>query len=162
MPFDGPVKVLVVDDHATIRHGISSLINAEWPRMCSVAAAATAHEAQTLVRERQPHVVVLDVNLADEDGLALIPVLRRLAPCEIVVLTSLSDPRVAVHARQLGAYACLHKTGPATELVACVFAAHQVHGSATSNEGGVLSHDAGIKHPSAQGNNADVGDDSNS
>jgi len=123
MPIEGPVKVLVVDDHVGIRNGIASLINAEWPRMCSAGAAATAHEALTLARERQPHVVLLDVNLAGDDGLALIPALQQLAPCNIVVLTSLSDPRVAAHARRLGAHACLNKTAPAIELVACVFAA---------------------------------------
>ena len=138
MPIEGPVKVLVVDDHVGIRNGIASLINAEWPRMCSAGAAATAHEALTLARERQPHVVVLDVNLAGDDGLALIPTLQQLAPCKIVVLTSLSDPRVAAHARRLGAHACLNKTAPAVELVACVFAAHRARDGAAPLIAGVL------------------------
>ena len=158
MPFEGPVKVLVVDDHAGIRNGIASLINAEWPRMSSAGAAATAHEALKLARERQPDVVVLDVNLAGDDGLALIPVLQRLAPCRIVVLTSLSDPHVAAHARRLGAHACLNKTAPAIELVACVFAAHRSRdGAAPLNVGGVVSQGTGSKHPSALGNTDDAG-----
>ena len=158
MRFEGPVKVLVVDDHAGIRNGITSLINAEWPRMCSAGAAATAGEALTLARERQPDVVVLDVNLAGDDGLALIPVLQRLAPCEIVVLTSLSDPHVAAHARRLGAHACLNKTAPAIELVACVFAAHHSRNAADPlNAGGVVSQRAGSKHPSALGRTDDAG-----
>ena len=61
---------------------------------------------------------MLDVDLAGEDGLALIPALRRCAPCEVVVLTSLSDPAVAAHALRLGAQACVHKTAPAEELLA--------------------------------------------
>jgi DNA-binding NarL/FixJ family response regulator len=124
MPFPGPVKVLVVDDHIGIRNGIASLMNAEWPRISCVGAVATADETLQLVQERQPHVVVLDVNLAGDDGLALIPRVQSLTPCKVVVLTSLSDPHVAARAQRLGAYACLHKTAPATELVACVFAAH--------------------------------------
>ena len=152
MPFEGPVKVLVVDDHAGIRHGIASLINAEWPRMRSVRAAATADEALTLAREQQPHVVVLDVNLAGEDGLALIPALRRRAPCEVVVLTSLADPRVASHARRLGAHACLHKTAPATDLLACVFAAHLAREGANPLNAGVLvSHATGDETPGRDG-----------
>jgi len=157
MPFEGTVRVLVVDDHVGIRNGIASLIDAERPRMCSVGAAATVGEALTQARERQPHVVVLDVNLAGDDGLALIPLLQRLAPCEIVVLTSLSDPHVAAHARRLGAHACLHKTAPAIELVACVLAAHLARdGAAPLNAGVVLSQRAGSKHPLAQGNSDDV------
>ena len=159
MPFEGPVKVLVVDDHIGIRSGIASLMNAEWPRISCVGAAGTAGEALRLARERQPHVVVLDVNLADVDGLALMPLLQGLARCEIVVLTSLSDPRVAARARRLGAQACVHKTAPATQLVAAVFAASQAGNPASSNAGGALSRCAGSKHPSAQGNCADVGND---
>ena len=124
MPFEGPVKVLVVDDHIGIRNGIASLMNAEWPRISCVGAVATADEKLRLAQERQPHVVVLDVNLAGDDGLALIPLLQSLTPCQIVVLTSLSDPHVAARAQRLGAHACLHKTAPAAQLVACVFAAH--------------------------------------
>lgn len=128
-PVEGPIKVLVVDDHASIRRGITSLINAEWPHLTAVGAAATSAEALILTQELQPHVVLLDINLSGEDGMALIPVLRGLVPCEIVMVTSLSDPRVAKHARNLGAHACLHKTAPAAELVAAVFAAHQAHDS---------------------------------
>jgi DNA-binding NarL/FixJ family response regulator len=109
MPIEGPVRVLVVDD-----------------RVGSVGAAATAEEAIAQARELQPHVVVLDVNLGGEDGLALIPALQRAAPCEIMVLTSLADPHVAAHARLLGARACLHKTAPAVELLASILAACRV------------------------------------
>ena len=52
----------------------------------------------------------------------LIPSLQRAAPCAVVVLTSLVDERVAQRALDLGAVACLHKTAPATALLACVAA----------------------------------------
>lgn len=157
MAFDGPVTVLVVDDHAGIRNGIASLINAEWPRMCSAGAAATAREALALAQDRQPHVVVLDVNLGGDDGLALIPALQRLASCQVVVLTSLADPRVAEHAQRLGAHACMNKTAPATELVASIFAARRLGGHVTPLNGGVaVSQHSGSKHPSVLGRSGDV------
>jgi len=124
MSINGPVKVLVVDDHAGIRAGISTLIDGESPSMCSIGVAATADEALNHVKELQPDVVLLDVNLAGEDGLVLIPAMRRLAACEIVVLTSLADPRIAAHAHRLGAHGCVHKTAPASELLASILAAH--------------------------------------
>jgi DNA-binding NarL/FixJ family response regulator/Flp pilus assembly pilin Flp len=160
MPIEGPVRVLVVDDHIGIRNGISSLIEAEQPLMCSVGSAASAAEALAQARERQPHVVVLDVNLAGDDGLALIPALQRAARCQIVVLTCLADPRVASHARRMGARACLHKTAPAADLLACILAAG--HGdelaltTSPSSEGVDLSRSAGNKHPSVKGNTADA------
>ena len=141
MLFEGPVRVLIVDDHVAIRSGIAKLINAEWPRMRSIGAAGTSQEALTLARTHQPDVVVLDVNLAGDDGLLLIPLLQQLAPCEVIVLTSLSDPRVSAHARRLGAHACLHKTAPASELVDCLIAAHLARmGLSPLDQGGHVSH----------------------
>ena len=161
MPIEGPVRVLVVDDHAGIRAGIANLIDAERPRMLSVGAAATAGEALAQTLQHQPHVVVLDVNLGGEDGLALIPALRHAAACEIVVLTCLADPHVAAQARALGARACLHKTAPATDLLACILAAHCIDLLAASltpaNAGSALSCATGIKHPSALGGIDDAG-----
>ena len=151
MPIEGPVRVLVVDDHVGIRNGITSLIDAERPSMHSVGTAATAEEAIAQTRELQPHVVVLDVNLAGEDGLALIPALQRAAPCEIVVLTSLADPHVAAHARHLGAHACLHKAAPAAELLTSILAACRVSEGARrnvpTNTGGALSCANGTNNP---------------
>ncbi len=159
MPSQGPVKVLIVDDHVGIRSGLTSVMNAEWPRISCVGAAGTKSEALHLAGERQPHVVVLDVNLADVDGLTLIPSLKGLARCEIVVLTSLLDARVAARARRLGAHACVNKTAPAAQLVAAVFAAYQAGNATPANLGGALSRSVGSKHPSEQGNCADADND---
>lgn len=150
MPTATPLRVLVVDDHAGIRHGISCLIDSESPRMCSVGAAGTARDALSQARALQPDVVLLDVNLDGEDGLAMIASLHGVAPCRVVVLTSLSDPRVAERAIALGARACLHKTAPASELIACISAS-----STPTIEGGQVSRPAGIKHPSEAGGIAD-------
>jgi DNA-binding NarL/FixJ family response regulator len=151
MSIPDPVKVLVVDDHAGIRHGISSLVDAERPRMCSVGSAATCAQALELARETQPDVVVLDVDLDGEDGLLMIAALRRVAPCEVVVLTSLADPSVAAQALRSGASACVHKTAPAVDLLGCILAARPLASSATMatplNAGVGLSYLAGSNHP---------------
>jgi two-component system, NarL family, nitrate/nitrite response regulator NarL len=146
-----PLRVLVVDDHAGIRLGIESLIEAEAPRMRSVGAVGTLVEAIAHTQRHQPHVVVLDVNLGGEDGLSLIPLLHRAAPCVVVVLTSLQDPHIAERAHRLGAFGCLQKTAPADELLACIVSAHaaqeSAHGAIPLNAGGAVSYDGGSKHP---------------
>lgn len=149
MAYAFPLKVLVVDDHPGIRAGIASLIDAEFPRMRTVGVAATPAEALAGAAEHRPQVVVLDVNLDGEDGLALIPALRRGGHCDVVVLTSLTDPQVTVHALRLGAHACLQKTAPAAELVACI---EQAGGSTDvvllpANGGSDLSQAVGSKCP---------------
>lgn len=120
MPSDCAIRVLVVDDHPAIRAGIVNLIDAEHPSLIAVGTAASADEALDQTQLLQPHVVVLDVDLNGEDGMALIPSLHRAAPCRVVVLSSLLDPHLAAHAKRLGAHACLHKTSPAAELLACI------------------------------------------
>ena len=139
------IRVLVVDDHAATRAGVASLIESEQPRMHCVGTAGTAVDALAYTRALQPNVVVLDVNLAGEDGLALIPGLHRAAHCAVVVLTSLADPNMAAHALRLGAHACLHKTAPAAELMAAIFAASPPNG------GGVFSYESGTNYPSRVG-----------
>jgi DNA-binding NarL/FixJ family response regulator len=122
MSTERSLRILVVDDHAATRRGITNLINAEWPSMRCIGAAATAQEALGQAKEGRPDVVVLDVDLDGEDGLSLIHSLQRTAGCSVVVLTSLFDPRIAKRAQKLGASACVHKTAPAAELLACVAA----------------------------------------
>ena len=150
MRIDSPVTVLVVDDHAAIRTGIANLIDAEQPRLHCVGTASTPGEALAHTRKARPHVVVLDVNLDGEDGLALIPALHHAAPCAVVVLTSLADPHVAMHALRQGAHACLHKTAPAADLIAAIIAAGVTDDPAEAaplNVGGNLSYAVGSIHP---------------
>jgi DNA-binding NarL/FixJ family response regulator len=114
------VKVLVVDDHAGMRNALTRLIDSEQPQLLCVGSAATGAEALALAREKQPDVILLDVVLGDEDGLALIAPLHRSTEVAIVVLTSLVDPCVAVRAQRLGAVTCVHKSAPAADLLVCI------------------------------------------
>lgn len=138
-----PVRVLVVDDHAGVRLGIAALVDAERPRMACVGVAASAAEALARTRALQPAVVVLDVDLAGEDGLLLVAPLRSAAPCVVVVLTSLTAPAVARRARERGAQACLNKTAPAGDLLEAIAAAAAsltTEGNpAPANEGSAMS-----------------------
>lgn len=110
----------MVDDHAGIRNALTRLIDSEQPRLWCVGSAATGAEALAMARERRPDVILLDVVLGDEDGLALIAPLHRAVEVAIVVLTSLVDPRVAARAQRLGAVECVHKSAPAADLLVCI------------------------------------------
>ena len=150
------IRVLVVDDHAATCAGVASLIESEQPRMHCVGTVGTADGALAYTKALQPDVIVLDVNLAGEDGLALIPALHQAARCAVVVLTSLADPNVAAQALRLGAHACLHKTAPAAELMAAIFAARGADAlppcdATHSNGGGLFPHATGTIFPSGSG-----------
>lgn len=117
MSVPAPVRVLIVDDQPAIRLGVASLIEAEHPALSNAGAAATADEALRLARLAQPDVVLLDVDLDGDDGLALIPSLQACAPCRIVVLTSAPGTGVRERALTLGAVALVRKDQPAQVLI---------------------------------------------
>jgi DNA-binding NarL/FixJ family response regulator len=140
---------LVVDDQPSIRTGLRLLIDSEQPRLRSVGAAGSGAEALLLVRLLQPELVLLDVDLAGEDGLSLIALLRREAGCRVVVLTSAATPQVRARALQLGARACLSKTAPAAELLQCLLAC------TNADEGGGMSCPGGSECLAGAGNFSD-------
>jgi DNA-binding NarL/FixJ family response regulator len=58
----------------------------------------------------------------------------------VLVLTSLQDARVATRALRLGADACLHKTAPASELLACIAGTAGMPAAAPTITGSGTSH----------------------
>lgn len=149
MAFPCPARVLVVDDQPSIRTGLKLLIDSEHPRLSSVGAAGSCAEALTLARLLQPELVLLDVDLAGEDGLSLIALLRHETACRVVVLTSAATPDVRARALQLGARACLSKAAPAAELLECLLA------SVRANEAGQMSCPGGSRCLGESGDSSD-------
>ncbi len=113
-----PVAVLIVDDQPAVREGLARLMACAPFAIRSVGTAATGAEALTLAATLVPDVVVLDVDLAGEDGLALI---GRLGPrAAVLVLTCHGDAGTRERAARLGASAFLEKHQPAAELLGVI------------------------------------------
>ena len=94
--------LLVVDDERSLRFSIG-----EWARDegYSPLEAASGREALEIARERGIDAVVLDLKLADEDGLRVLRELRDNDPSlPVVMLTGHGTVEQAVRAIQLGAY----------------------------------------------------------
>jgi two-component system, NarL family, response regulator len=103
------IRVLVVDDHAIVRVGVRTLVNAE-PDMEVVAEAADAPATLAAYRTHRPDVVLLDLRLPDTSGAALIARLRVLDPgARIIVLTSYDASEDVYQAVRAGAQAYLLK-----------------------------------------------------
>lgn len=134
-----PVGVLVIDDQLAVREGLARLIAcAQIPLRC-VRTAATGSEALCVAALLRPEVVLLDVDLAGEDGLALIPQLSRTAG--VLVLTSHGDAATRARAARLGARGFIEKHQPAAELLrSIVDICHlQMQGEKAPNEQGTSS-----------------------
>lgn len=75
-----PIRVLVVDDHPTVRQGLGLLLAPEGITVC--AEADCCAEALAYVEEHRPDLALVDLSLGGEDGLALVSALReRAIPC---------------------------------------------------------------------------------
>jgi DNA-binding NarL/FixJ family response regulator len=114
-----PVKVLVVDDHDIIQHGVQSVFKDTGIRV--VGEASTVDEAVRQARKLKPDVILLDVLLGSGDSLDAIKRLRAAAPGTAVVMFSAFDnPTYVARAVSAGAHDYLLKTSTRAELIAAV------------------------------------------
>jgi DNA-binding NtrC family response regulator len=95
-------KVMIVDDEATIREFVRTILEKNG---CDVTEAADAAALQDTYANGQPDVVLLDLKLPDADGLTLLPQLKKTWPeAEVIVLTGHGSIEAAVEATKRGAY----------------------------------------------------------
>lgn len=98
-----PLNVLVVDDHDIVRLGVRQVLSA-LDRPCVVREAASVRDALEALRAAPVDLVMLDLGLGDEFGLAALPRLREEAPAaRILVLSSMPEGMYAERCLRAGA-----------------------------------------------------------
>ena len=114
-------KVMLVDDHAMLRHGMAMLINLE-PDLEVVAEAGDGAEAlDKLKTEPHPQIVLMDVSLKTLSGLEVIKSIHAVAPALPVLVVSMHDEAVyAQRALRAGARGYVMKQEPGEVLVAAI------------------------------------------
>jgi DNA-binding NarL/FixJ family response regulator len=97
------LRILLVEDHLVVRAGLRLLIESQ-PGMQVVALAANREEALKFAACEAPDLILLDLKLGEESGLAFLPELRAVTPkARVLVLTSSKDVDVHRQAVRLGA-----------------------------------------------------------
>ncbi len=86
------IRVLVVDDSATMRNALVQLLSAE-PDLAIVGLAMDGVEAVEKARALRPDVITMDVNMPRLDGLSAIAAIMRDAPARVLVICSISEDR---------------------------------------------------------------------
>jgi DNA-binding NarL/FixJ family response regulator len=110
------IRVLVCDDHPVLRAGLEAVLRAE-PGFVCVGTAADGHELTALLRRTRPDVVVLDLRLGDEDGLALCRQVRaEPAAPEVLIYTADGDGASGAAAREAGARGVVVKASDVRDL----------------------------------------------
>lgn len=114
------VTVLVVDDNAVVRSGLSSLLQLD-DRIRVVGEASDGDQAVAMVHRLRPHVTLLDVQMPRRDGLAAARDIS--ARTRVLMMTFTDSPRVVHQAVEAGAAGYLvHGTFAEADLVTCVLA----------------------------------------
>jgi two-component system chemotaxis response regulator CheB len=98
------IKVLCVDDSALIRSLMTEIINGQ-PDMTVVAVAPDPLVARDLIKQHNPDVLTLDVEMPRMDGLDFLEKLMRLRPMPVVMVSSLTERgnEITLRALELGA-----------------------------------------------------------
>lgn len=119
-----PIRVMIVDDHAVVRSGLSALIFVHSD-LELVAEAIDGKEALELCQTRRPDVILMDLVMPDMDGLSAMKQIRRDYPdIRVVVLTSFPEEQYVKDALDAGATSYLLKNATATELIDAIRAAY--------------------------------------
>ena len=114
------IDVLVVDDHALMRTGLSGLIAAAGD-MRVVGTAADGAEAVAEVARLAPHVVLMDLSMPVLDGVSATRRIVEAHPdVEVLVLTSFSDQQRVMEALDAGAGGYVLKDTEPTDLLAAI------------------------------------------
>lgn len=113
------MKVLIVDDHAIVRHGLKSAIESHGHEV--VAEAGSISEAQAFMAHTNPDALVVDINLPDGSGFDLVAWSRKISPPTAIVVLTLNDGADYVRAaKRAGANAFIVKNAPLSDLIAAL------------------------------------------
>jgi len=113
-----PARVLVVDDDAGIRESVVMALQKAGYRTLDAPDAAAARE---LLRQHRVDVVVSDIYMPGEDGLALLQsIAERRDPPRVILITARGTIETAALAQRIGAYDYLAKPFDLSELIARV------------------------------------------
>jgi two-component system nitrate/nitrite response regulator NarL len=132
-----PIRVLLIDDHAVVRTGLRLLIESH-SGLQIVGEAKNRSEALANAAEKQPDVIVLDLNLGDENALDFLPELLTAAgAARVLVLTAMPDPELHRRAVKLGVVGIVLKEQAADVLLRAI---EKVHAGEVWLERAMIAH----------------------
>ncbi len=117
------IRLLIVDDNHSVRHGLTLMLQA-FDDLQLVGQAADGEEALLAYAEARPEVVLMDLLMPVMDGLTATRALRAEHPeARVIALTSYLEDAILTAALAAGACSCLGKHVSIDELAGAIRAA---------------------------------------
>ena len=119
---DQRIRILIADDHPIFRSGLRQVIESD-ESMSVVAEADDGAAALRLIREHNPDIVVLDINMPGVTGFDVVESLRKESlSCEVVLLTMHNEEAMFTKALSLGVRGYVLKDSATTDILNCLHA----------------------------------------
>lgn len=123
-PSPAPIRVLIADDHVTVREGLAAIIGRQ-PDMVVIAEAADGKDCVDRWLECRPDVALLDLRMPILDGVGAIQAIRREDPSALfIVLTTFDTDQDISRAIMAGAKGYMLKDAQREELLDCIRGVH--------------------------------------
>jgi two-component system, NarL family, nitrate/nitrite response regulator NarL len=118
------IKVFLVEDHKCVLWGLEKLVNSE-PQMRVVGTAQSGEQALAGIRQAEPDVVLLDLDLGGDSSLGFLPEILQQPGLGVVILTGSRDKAMLERAVVLGAGGIVLKDAPAEVVLEAVRRVHR-------------------------------------
>lgn len=132
-------RVLIVDDSATMR-GLIRVVLSSDPEIEVVGEAGDAMQARAAIKQLNPDVVTLDVEMPNMNGLEFLEKIMTLRPMPVIMVSTLTHhgARATLAALEIGAFDCVGKPAPGdVEPFAGLAETVKAAGRSRRHEGGV-------------------------
>jgi DNA-binding NarL/FixJ family response regulator len=121
---DAAITLMLVDDHAVVRMGLKAMLGLE-PDFVVVAEAEDAAEAVRLYGEHRPDVMLLDLRMPGESGVAVVQRVRAVHPeARIIMLTSFDLEEEVFQSLDAGAQGYVLKSMEPEDLMTAIRRVH--------------------------------------
>jgi DNA-binding NarL/FixJ family response regulator len=119
-PSDGPIRVLIVDDHVIVREGLREILDSQ-EGIVVVGDVGDSGGAVALAAEKRPDVVILDIQIPGDDVTVTVNRIREITPdTKIIILSMYEGPRLLQKLLAAGVRGYLVKSVHRDDLVSAV------------------------------------------
>lgn len=120
MDTEQKVKVILIDDHKLFREGVRRILEFE-PEFHVVAEGSDGSEAEQLVEDYQPDVILMDINMPKMNGVeATSELIKKYPNIKIIILSIHDDENYVTHVLQTGAQGYLLKEMDSDSLIEAI------------------------------------------